>query len=58
MNVWPLFIAAGRLGSLWINGYYKRKIFLTVVTVSFVLYHFEVEKQKTKNIGDGNRENY
>lgn len=46
MNIWPLFIALGRLGVIWIGNRAKRKMFLTVVTVAFVMYHFHNEFNK------------
>jgi len=54
MNIWPLFIGMGRLGVIWITNYHKRRIFLTVVTLAFMLYHFQVEQEKLKKLEDGN----
>tara|TARA_A100000172_G_C3044260_1_gene111837 strand:+ start:18756 stop:18923 length:168 start_codon:yes stop_codon:yes gene_type:complete len=48
MNVWPFFIAVGRLGVIWIADYHKRKIFLTIVTMAFMMYHFHIEMDKLK----------
>lgn len=53
MNVWPFFIAFGRLGVIWITNYHKRKIFLTIVTMAFMLYHFHIESDKLKKKNDG-----
>lgn len=55
MNIWPLFIALGRLGVIWVANRAYRKMFLTMVTVAFVMYHFhnEFEKEnKRKDIMD------
>lgn len=46
MNIWPLFIGMGRLGVIWITNYHKRRIFLTIVTIAFMLYHFHIEREK------------
>ena len=50
MNVWPLFIAIGRLGVIWITNRAHKKMFLTMVTLAFVMYHFhnEFEKQNKR----------
>lgn len=52
MNIWPLFIGLGRLGVIWISSYHKRRLFLTVVTVAFMLYHFQIEADKLKAKND------
>lgn len=46
MNIWPLFIALGRLGVIWIANRTYKKMFLTLVTVAFVMYHFHNEFEK------------
>lgn len=48
MNIWPFFIAVGRLGVIWISNHQKRKIFLTIVTMAFMLYHFHIEMDKLR----------
>jgi len=55
MNIWPLFIGMGRLGVIWITNHQKRKFFLTVVTIAFMMYHFRNEqiKQERKMIFNG-----
>jgi len=46
INIWPLFIGAGRLGTIWIRNHHKKKIFMTVVTLGFLAYHFHIEREK------------
>jgi len=46
MNIWPIFIALGRLGVIWISNKAYRKMFLTMVTLAFLMFHFHNEFKK------------